>query len=541
MADDLESRFAARASAAKQPPPAADDLEKRFAARSQASNKAPYQTGAAARQASEQARNPPPPAQRKFTGMEDGASGFVSRMADTGIGMAKGAAHDVLGLADATYKATGAAAIEKRVAPKLSDIRAKERASAEEKLKPSSQSQEVGYGAEQVGKYFVPIPGVSAIKAPAAAGKLAKLFYGGLRTGLDVGIKSAAETGSPTEGLKAGATAGVVGGATEAAVPGMSKLLKKWAYSQYGKVLHPLGNKAKEVAEEHMPEIIDRGYKAAVGATKEGLANKFTSKSEELGAKLQQEYTRLDPIVKTKLAPIYNDLSSWIDKNAFTKAGTVKDPAIFEEGLKKMQYIQDSLGPYIGSAKPSVVQEVRQALDKYVYSNGLTADESVQAASMVRRQTANSIRKELNSQHPSIANLNNEYHLQRSLAELMQRNVRSEVGKLQFARNTGIIGRFLMGAAVGGGEAHREGVGPWGTASAAALGGLAMDSTAWRTVSAVNKAKIADLLVSGNGVGAANLAARLTGVSIRKDPPKEETSDTQTPPGQKGRETETPP
>ena len=534
MADDLESRFAARASAAKAPPPAADDLEKRFAARSQAAsqptNKAPYQTGAAARQAAEQARTPPQPAQRKFTGTEGGVSGFVGRMADTGIGMAKGATHDVLGLADATYKATGAAALEKKVAPKLADIRAKERSSVDEKLKPSGWSQEVGYGAEQVGKYFVPIPGISAIKAAPTAGVLARAAYGAVRTGLDVGVKSAAETGSPTEGIKAGATAGAVGGVTEAAIPGMGKLLKKWAYSQYGKVLHPLGNKAKEVAEEHMPEIIDKGYKAAVGATKEGLANKFTSKSEELGAKLQQEYTRLDPIVKTRLAPIYNDLSQWIDKNAFTKAGTVKDPAIFEEGIKKMQYIQDALGPYIGSAKPSVVQEVRQALDKYVYSNGLTADESVQAASMVRRQTANSIRKELNSQHPSIANLNNEYHLQRSLAELMQRNVKSEIGKLQFARNTGIIGRFLMGAAVGGGEAHREGIGPWGTASAAALGGLAMESTAWRTVSAVNKAKIADLLVSGNGVGASNLAARLTGVAARKGPPTPQLS-TDTPPG----------
>jgi len=439
--------------------------------------------------------------------------GFGRRMLETGIGMAKGLGHTAIGLSDVGRTISGGDFFDRFRPERAKKEEAEGRQRVESFLKPSNASQEAGYGAEQIGEFFVPV--LPEVKAGATAGRLGKALVAAGRTGVDVGLKTSAQTGSLQEGAKSGAIAAPVGAAFEALAPNFAGVLKKWALSQYGKVLHPLGNKAKEVAEEHMLDIVSRGYRSAAALTKEGLADKLTARSDQLGKQLENEYARLDPIVKTKLAPIYNDLSDWIDRNAFTKAGTIKDEAVFNAGLEKMKYIQDSLGPYLGDASPSTVQEVRKALDKYVYSNGLTADQSAQAGAWVRKATADAIRGQLNSQHATVAALNNEYHLFRSVAELMQRNVRSDIGKLHFARNTGFAARFLMGAALGGGEAHREGSDVWGTASAAALGGLAMQSTAWRTVSAISKSKIADLIVSGNGEAAANLAARLTGITTR--------------------------
>ena len=71
----------------------------------------------------------------------------------------------------------------------------------------------------------------------------------------------------------------------------------------------------------------------------------------------------LGPLIQTKLKPIYDDFSKWVEKNAFTKSGTIKDQAIFEAGLKKMDELKNALGPYLGTAPPSTVWEVRQAIE----------------------------------------------------------------------------------------------------------------------------------------------------------------------------------
>ena len=377
---------------------------------------------------------------------------------------------------------------------------------------PANKQQRQGMAAEQFGEYFAPIPGVSGIKAAKGAGPLARAAATAGREALDVGIKSGIQSRSLREGVKSGLIAGPVGAAAEVGVPALGRVLKKAAESQYGRVLHPLGSKAKEAAIEHVPDVLKSGYGGAAAASKEGLLGKFTERYEKIGKELEAEYARLDPIAQTQITPIYEDFASWLNKNAYTATGKVKDQKLVDAGLEKMKEVQAALGPLFSSAPPSVVRDVRKALDKYVFKNGLTADESVQAAAEVREAFANSIRGQLNSQHPTIGALDQQYHIWRSVAELQHRNVSNEFGKMNFARNIGLIGRFMMGAAVGGAEAHAQGAGVMETAGAAALMGLAMESTAWRTVSAVSKNKIADMIAAGNTEAAANMAARLTGV-----------------------------
>ena len=435
--------------------------------------------------------------------------GFGERMGQTVVGMAKGLGHTALGLGEMADKVNPSTYLF----PSQHKQQAEFNARLGKTLQPTNPSQEAGYGAEQVMEFFAPT-GTGEIKAAAGAGRLAKAGYAALRGGIDVGIKTAAQTGSVAEGAKAAVVGGAAGGVVEGAASPLAGLLKKWGVSQYARMVHPLGTKAKEVAVEHIPEVMERGYGAAAAGSTEGLLAKFSGRADQLGKQLEAEYAKLDATTKTNLKPIYDQFGKWVEENAFTKAGTIKDPAILEAGIKKMGDLQTALGPYLGTANPSTVWEVRQALDKYVFKNGLTADESVQAGNMVRNSAANSIRAELNSQHPTIAALNNEFHLWRSMAELMDRNVTSKLGQVRFARNAGIMGRFLMGAAVGGGAAQERGAGMWETAGAATLMGLAFESPAWRSVSAVSKVKMANLIAAGNGEAAAQMAARLTGVAM---------------------------
>lgn len=392
-------------------------------------------------------------------------------------------------------------------------------------ITPATPGEKLTYGAEQLGEFAIPIPGVSKI---GLASKFPWYWRGGaaaLREGLDVGIKTLAQTGSPEEATYGAMFAGPVGGAMEVAAPWLARGLNRWAKSQYAKVVHPLGRKAKEVAEENIPDIVEQGYRKAAGFSREGLATRFEAEADKLGKEIATEYQALDQTTRTNLRPIYSDFQNWVRREAFSKISGVKDPAILASAREKWKYLQQNFARYgrTALADPSVVWEIRQTLDKYVFKNKLTADESVEAANQVRKALGNIIRNQLNKQHPSVAALNEQFHMVRTAAELMRQNVTNEVGKQQFLRNSGLIGRAILGATLGGGgyEAHRRvaddpfGLGPWGTAAAAALGGLVFTSTGWRTVAAVTKNKIANLLVRGEGEAAANLAARAVGITAR--------------------------
>lgn len=391
-----------------------------------------------------------------------------------------------------------------------------QKAHLEELTTARTTPEKIGKGTEQTAEYFVPIPGLEQLKAARGAGRLARAGVSALRSGTDVGLKSLVQGASPQEAATTAVLGGAAGAAVETGAPYISRLLTKLAKSQYGKVLHPLGRKAKEVAEEHLEDIVESGYGAAAAPSKTALAAKFNDRVTQLGQQIGDKWKQLDATTRTRLAPIYEDFNRWVTENAFTKGGAVKDPAVLEAAFKQLDYLHDTLGGPLGYAKPSEVWEIRDTLDKYVFKNGLTADESMQAANRVRAGLAKALRTQLNAQHPDMAALNNTFHLWRSAAELMNRNITNEIGKQHFLRNSGIIGRFLMGAVAGGGMdvAGRQGeLNPWETGTAAALAGLAFTSTGWRTVSAVTKAEIARLLMKGEGKAAARLAGRAVGVT----------------------------
>lgn len=380
---------------------------------------------------------------------------------------------------------------------------------------PPTTGGQVGYWGETLGEFAVPVPGLSALKVARAPGLLnlaARFGVGALREGVDVGLKTLAQTGDPEEAGKTAAVAGPVGAAAEVIVPGFATWLRARAESQYAKVFHPLGRAAKETAQENVPRVIREGYGAATGWSLHGLAAKFDEKVTTLGKAIADEYAALDSITRTRLQPIYTDFAKWVREEAFMKNGNIKDPALYAAALEKLHDAQAAFGKFARNAEPSEVWAYRKMLDKYVYKGNLTPDLSLNAASQVNEALGNVIRNQLNKQHPSVAALNDRFHLWKTAAELIQRNITNEFGKYHFMRHVtrgvffGLLGEESTRR---GGADLRESLGIGVAAGLTA----AFSSTAWRSVSAVTKSKIADLLVSGQGREAATLAARAVGMA----------------------------
>jgi hypothetical protein len=431
-----------------------------------------------------------------------------------GVGIAKSVGKTAQNLSDIGRVASGGAAVDwaaEKFLPGGKGV-AKEREAGhkqiESALEPKNEAQSIGLKLGEFAQYFIPI-GTGEIKAAANAPKWIKLLTAAGRDAVDVGLKTFAQTKDPQAALKSAGLAGAVSGGTGAALSPLASMFKKWGVAQYARLLHPMGRKAKEAGMEAVPKLLDAG--APVAASQHGLQAKLQGKVEEIGKKIEAEYAKLDSKAQTNLRPIYDDFGKFIEKRSMTPGGAIKDPDVLKEGLEKLDYIQSTLGPRLSNAKPSEVWEIRKTLDRFVYKGGELKPTEVAANSVVAG-LGNSMRDALNTQHPTVAALNEKYHMWSAVAKIMQRNITNEFGKPYAFRNAAF--RFMLGASIGAGEAHREGSGWMGTATAATLMGLALESTAWRSVSAVTKNKIADMLMAGNGEAAAQLAARVTGASL---------------------------
>lgn len=449
-----------------------------------------------------------PPKKSSGAGLVTGVLGSLYDAAQYGKGILKEAGKEAENFED--FSTFGVKPLLEKAIPPLGKAR-KEREKLTELRTPGEKTgSKILQGAELV----APIPGVSELKAVAGAGRLARAGLTAARGALDVGLKTAVQTGNAKEAAEAAVVGGGVGAAVEAAAKPLSKWFANAARKQYLKVLHPLGSKAKEASEVVAKQgggddLIRRGI---TGWSKEGLADKFASEAEKTGKALEAEYAKLDKTKKQAIAPIFDSFQRWLEKETTTPGGHEKAgaDALISEANKQVKLLLQ-LGD---EASPSELWHIRRSIDKYVFRN-LTADESAAAGNEIRQGLSNTIREHMNSDNPTVEGLNKEYRLWKTASELMMRNIRNERGKLDFAKNTGAIGRFLMGAAVGGGESYREGHSPLEVGGAAVLMGMAMSSPKWRTVAAVQKDKIAQLLAAGQGQAAANLAARAAGVSVR--------------------------
>lgn len=186
-------------------------------------------------------------------------------------------------------------------------------------------------------------------------------------------------------------------------------------------------------------------------------------------------------------------------KQRFTVESTtgVRIPAGPEEA-RAITYV-DKLKEVVNQTNPSffAMRELRQDWDHFVaQSKHYLVDPDVGTAAYAKRIGADSIRNELAKSEPSLSVLNQKYSFWKRVESALE----AAPPQREFGR------KIAAGAVVGGRIAMGGGI-PESLISGQVTKGLMtmFDSTAWRSVSAVNKQRLADAIYSGNA--ARSLAA----------------------------------
>jgi hypothetical protein len=351
-------------------------------------------------------------------------------------------------------------------------------------LQPANEAQAVGRGAERMAEYAAPggpARGVAGAVFQGARGAATALAQGeSLR---DAGVTGLISAAGPLTAKLA-----------EFVAPG----LKRLAVAQYERALNPTTKPLKATTERIVPELLDRG----VVGTLPGLAERGAKESAPVGKALNQAYagaTKAGKEVPT--APIMRKLSK-MKERYYVKNKAGESFAANPGAVARIEAVEELVAKFGDAAPPDQLWLLRQNVDDIITaSGGFTNDIKHGTAKQLQRFTRNAIQKELNKIDPDLAKLNATFSLWKGLQEVAEASVsrkRGQVGIVESGLRAGLGGG--LGALIG--EDDRV----WGPVGG--MLGLATKHPLWRTFSAVNKAKIANALVTGDASAAAATLSR---------------------------------
>lgn len=393
--------------------------------------------------------------------------------------------------------------------------------------KPVGTAQNIGYGAEKIGELFVPGLGEEAVGADvASAGEKAPLLARAIQagknavtkgtlSGADLAARTAVQTNDPKQAVLAGAfgLAGGVGGEIAGKVgEAVAPALKESAVKGYIKALAPTTIENKAIAKKIAPGLLERGV---TGITRGSLMAKLGSGVEgaiEGMNKVLEKIPEKTPVniknIVSSLEKVKEDFMIMGEKGKMIAA----DPEAVQH-IEMFQKILNQVGTE--TAPVETVRKLRQIWDKAVQSKkgffGKTVAEGTKLD--IQREAAGAIREELAKQFPDLDKANKEFHFwmnaQKVLGDTMQRT----------AGHAAPLGQTIAEAAgTAGALAEHSGI-PGAVFMGQVFKGLKalVSGTGWKTVGAVTKNRIANLLAEGKGEEALAAITKLTvGLSNRK-------------------------
>jgi hypothetical protein len=268
--------------------------------------------------------------------------------------------------------------------------------------------------------------------------------------------------------------------------------LRQSGAESMGRVLGPTTKANKAITQKVAPELAERGVTAF---TRKGLAERASGEAEAAGQKIDDFYSNLPEGKTIPTQPILDHFEQ--SKNAFKGSnGEVLDQAAIDR-VDELKKVVQQFGPDV--SVDDIVKLRRLWDDQVSASNGFYGKTVAEGSALeAKRAAADSIRKILADQFPDLDTLNKEFSF--------WANVRRVIGDT-VARKTGQAATPL-GEKVMSGLGFLKG-GPKGAALMAFS--KVVHSTAWGTVSAATKFKIANLLADGDVAGATQAASQATG------------------------------
>jgi hypothetical protein len=293
-----------------------------------------------------------------------------------------------------------------------------------------------------------------------------------------------------------------------------SNVLRTSAEKSMTEALAPTTQANKARAAKIVPGMLE---KRVTAFTQEGLQSKAAAQAETFGQRIEDAWDAIpDGTYRTNIKPIFDDLQK--RKMDYTVNGVVVD----EAGYKSFENIQRKLLQVADiDVSPKSIREFRQILDKGTARNGnFSFTDKDSALAEARKAAANAMRRELGSDLPGIDKINKEFTFWSNIEEVISDTIKRKKPQ------TGLVEPVAqaVGMATGSGVVQ------------AVLKGLALRnfvkltrSTGWKTVSAVMKNDLANLLARGDSFRAAILIKKMLNmVSATERNLKQPASATQT-------------
>lgn len=408
----------------------------------------------------------------------DRVGGMTGTAVDVGVGALKGVGNTVFGLGKLVRDYTPVGRISDAIHPGAFDQRPEE-------IQPQNTAQRVGFTAEQVGEFFLPI---SALSKAGTAGQVAR----------SVG-QTMAQTNDP---LTAGAS-----GVMTAAVPGASaavkgaKALRSSAEKSMAQSLGATKEWAKADAAKLAPEMLERGVKGS----RESMLEMAKAQAKNIGEGIDDviaDAAARGTMVDGKVAR----QSIQAARQSLLTPNSGKPIPI--EGAQAAIAKLDRLDKFVAKIGPAIPIEdahrIRVVWDKIVSKAGLygpkaTASATDNADAWAIREAATSFRKLLADASPDLAALNKEFAFWGGL-----RNVLKETQKRTQSQGGGLVSGVTGATGAAAGFASGDSLGD--SVEKALVGGVVgrqvvrlLQSPTFRTsVSAPLKDALADALASGH-------------------------------------------
>jgi hypothetical protein len=374
---------------------------------------------------------------------------------------------------------------------------------------PQGTAESIGSGVAQAAPYFIPVGGEIG-----ALGKFGNIVLrSGLEAAKNYGIASA-QGGD----AKTAAALGAAGPLANEAIGAAVGPLKQGAINAYSRVIGPTTRENKILTGKVVPELIDRGTMAF---TRKGLQEQAASMAERAATDLESAYASLPQDAIVRFKPVLDKLEQAKQNLKVVGTEQVVDEPLYKALNKVQNKILDiakeaPVGQEVaGTTDVSVAtaRSARQRFDAPIAGKtnlfGLTGKES--AKLYAQKEGANAIRAELANEFPDIAKINKEFSTWKTVNNLLDQTLtRTSSQSTPLTQQLVTHAGATIGGAAGGGL------------PGAVIGGVAgrtlgklFTSSAWRTVDAVTRDRLANLLARGKvseaGVLAANLLASQTG------------------------------
>lgn len=363
-------------------------------------------------------------------------------------------------------------------------------------LTPKTPAQQLGAKAEKVGEFFLPGVGESA-----GAGFIPKA----VSSGLQMAGTSAIQGGSPQEI----ATSGAIGGAGSLIGSGANALLRRIgskvseplmssAVKDYAKAFSPIKSTQKMVGKS-VPGLLKRRVGAfSLSGLSEKAATKVDSASEAIDKELElvPEGTKVNPQnVHYKLEEL---------KNNYIVDGVPIEPG----KINTINAIQKTIADVGQAPSFKSMRKVRQILDRSVAEGGGYFGKTLKEGAVLdtKREAANAIREVLAKENPDLNALNAEFSFWKNVQDVTKATIDRRSG-----RGPSLSETIAQGAGTAGELARGGGIpGSAITGKVFQLLTSFVRSPGWKITGAIQKARLADLLSSGDITGVQNLITKLT-------------------------------